>query len=254
MPSETSLHPLIIFCNGKILLHQKEGFHFFPNDESYLTIPEGTNFLSFHNFNTTEITREIEEKSCSWVPLRTASTLLPDEEYKLAVKASEIIHWDKNNRFCGRCGGEMRISTEISRICKNCGFEIWPQLSPAIIVLIKRDERILLVRNKNFKGDFYGLVAGFVEPGETLEETVKREIKEETSLDVDNIKYIGSQSWPFPAQMMIGFTAEYKSGNLLFADHELTEGKFFSRDNLPNIPSPPSIARTLIEKWIEGEI
>lgn len=140
--------------------------------------------------------------------------------------------------------------TEISKICDNCHNEIFPQLSPAILVLVRKNEKALLVHAKTFSRPFFGLVAGFVETGESLEECVVREVREETSLEIENVKYVGSQPWPFPANLMIGFTADYKNGEINFVDEELDAGEFFDVEHLPEIPSYPSLARKMIDDWM----
>lgn len=182
--------------------------------------------------------------------LRTSYGYISHEEYILAGKGWELLFWDSHTRFCGDCGSKMRRHSAISKICSRCGREIFPQLSPAVLVLVRRGEEALLVHARNFKRPFYGLVAGFVETGESLEECVAREVMEETNLKVKNIKYFSSQAWPYPANLMIGFTADYESGEIKFADHELSDGAFFSRDNHPSIPPPPSLARTMIDSWL----
>ncbi|MCM1290878.1 MAG: NAD(+) diphosphatase [Prevotella sp.] len=181
--------------------------------------------------------------------IRELWSAVSEQDYTAAGKGEELVFWDGNTKYCGKCGAEMFRHTEISKKCSNCGMEIFPNVSPAVIVLVRRGEEALLVHAKTFKRPFFGLVAGFVETGESLEECVAREIKEETDLEVCNVRYFGSQAWPFPSQLMIGFTADYKSGNLRFADDELSDGGFFSRDNIPMIPTPPSIARRMIEVW-----
>ena len=182
--------------------------------------------------------------------LREAFPLLSAADYRAAAKALELMHWDSGSRYCGRCGAPMERATEISKRCPKCQAEVFAQISPAIIVLIRRGREALLVHARNFSRPFFGLVAGFVETGESLEECVRREVREETSLEVENIRYAGSQTWPFPNSLMLGFTADYAGGELRFADGELTEGGFFSPENLPMIPTPPSIARRLIEDWL----
>lgn len=181
--------------------------------------------------------------------LREAYPRLAPEQYAAAAKGAELLHWDAQTRFCSVCGAPMARHTPISKACTACGREVWPQMTPAVIVLIRRGPQALLVHARTFRRPFFGLVAGFVETGETLEECVAREVMEETSLRVKNVRYFGSQSWPFPSQLMIGFTADYESGELRFADGELTEGGFFTRGTLPPIPTPPSIARAMIEAW-----
>ena len=144
----------------------------------------------------------------------------------------------------------MKMHTDISKRCTNCGKEVWPSLATAIIVLIQRNDEVLLVHARNFKGDFYGLVAGFVETGETLEEALHREVLEETGITIENLHYFGSQPWPYPSGLMIGFTADYVSGNIHLQKEELSKGAWFTKDNLPNIPEKLSIARRMLDDWI----
>ena len=145
----------------------------------------------------------------------------------------------------------MRRTTVISKQCTNCGREVWPQVNPAIIVRIRRGDEILLVHAKNFRrNEMYGLVAGFVETGETLEECVRREVAEEVGLEIDNIQYFGSQPWPYPSGIMIGFTADYVSGQMHLRAEELSRGGWFDRHHLPPIPDKMSIARQLIDDYL----
>ena len=146
----------------------------------------------------------------------------------------------------------MKMHTDISKRCTACGKEVWPQLATAIIVLIHRGDEVLLVHARNFKGDFYGLVAGFVETGETLEQAVAREVMEETHLTIKNLTYFGSQPWPYPCGLMVGFMAEYESGDIHLQRSELSRGAWFRYDNLPQIPQKLSIARKIIDKWLKG--
>ena len=148
----------------------------------------------------------------------------------------------------------MKRATAISKQCTNCGKEVWPQVSPAIIVRIKRGDNILLVHAKNFRrSEMYGLVAGFVETGETLEEAVAREAKEETGVEITNIRYFASQPWPYPCGLMVGFIADYVGGEIHLQKSEIAKGGWFRRDNLPQIPEKLSIARMLLDAWMEGK-
>ena len=183
--------------------------------------------------------------------LRKSFYYLPRDFYLKAGKCHELLYWDKNTRFCGVCGAPMKMHTDISKRCTSCGKEVWPQLATAIIVRIQRGDEILLVHAKNFATNFYGLVAGFVETGETLEEAVKREVMEETQLEITNLKYFASQPWPYPCGLMVGFTADYVSGDIRLQRSELSSGGWFRRDNLPTIPEKLSIARKLIDDWIK---
>ena len=144
----------------------------------------------------------------------------------------------------------MRMDTEISKKCTHCGKEIWQQLAIAVIVLIHRGDEVLLVHARNFRTEFYGLVAGFVETGETLEEAVHREVREETGIKITNLRYFGSQPWPYPCGLMVGFTADYAGGQIHIQHEELQNVAWFNRDHLPKLPEPLSIARHLIDDWL----
>ena len=198
-----------------------------------------------------------DEQEAEWVELRASWMRLGDEKWQQAVRAQELKNFHTAHKFCGFCGGHMAPSTDISVKCDKCGREIWPGLSPAMVVLVTRNagEEALLVHAANFRhADVHALVAGFVETGESLEQCVAREVKEETSIEICNIKYVGSQSWPFPSQMMVGFTAEYKSGEIRLSDGELTSAGWFTRGNHPPLPSPPSLSRHIIDLWIQKKL
>lgn len=183
--------------------------------------------------------------------LRQSYYRLTAEEYRKAGKCHELLYWDQNTKYCGVCGGLMHFDTDISKKCEQCGKEIWPQLATAIIVLIRKDNEVLLVHANSFRDDHYGLVAGFVETGETLEEAVYREVMEETGLHITNLRYFGSQPWPYPCGLMVGFTADYDSGKIHLQRSELSKGSWFDKDHLPHIPEKLSIARQLLDHWLE---
>ena len=184
-------------------------------------------------------------------PLRKTFHILSPEDYRLAGKCAELVYFHQNSRFCGVCGGQMKWQTEISKQCCECGKELWPSLATAIIVRIQRGDEILMVHAHTFRDRHYGLVAGFVETGETLEECVRREVWEETRLRITNIRYFGSQPWPYPCGLMVGFTADYLSGQLSLQREELSDGGWYSRDRLPYLPDPSSIAYRLIDDWVK---
>ncbi|MCR4921413.1 MAG: NAD(+) diphosphatase [Bacteroidaceae bacterium] len=183
--------------------------------------------------------------------LRKTFQILSPEDYRLAGKCAELVYWDQQTRYCGVCGSPLGWQTDISKQCPECGKEWWPSLAVAIIVRVLRDDEILLVHARNFRGNHYGLVAGFVETGETLEQAVEREVWEETHLRIRNLHYFGSQPWPFPCGLMVGFTADYAEGEIKLQKEELGSGGWFRRDNLPQIPDKASIARKLIDDWCE---
>lgn len=184
-------------------------------------------------------------------PLRQSYYKLDFELYLKAGKCAELIYWDQNTRFCGVCGGPMKLHTAISKRCEHCGKEVWPQLATAVIVLIHRGpDEIFMARGRNFRGDFYGLIAGFVETGETLEEATRREVMEETGLSIENLRYFGSQPWPYPSGLMVGFNADYAGGVPHLQREELIKGGWFHRNHLPQLPEKLSIARRLIDDWL----
>lgn len=188
------------------------------------------------------------------VGLREAWKYLGDEKWKVEVRHAELDYFFRTHRFCGSCGAGMQPSSEISVKCPACGREDFPSLSPAVLVLVKRGDEALLVHARNFSRQVHALVAGFVETGENLEECVRREVKEETTLDIKNIRYFASQSWPFPSQLMVAFTADYAGGEIRFADGELTSGGWFHRENPPELPAMPSLSRRLIDSWLREEV
>ena len=183
--------------------------------------------------------------------LRQSYYKLSEEEYLKAGKCHELLYWDQNTKYCGVCGGLMKFHTDISKRCEHCGKEVWPQLATAVIVLVRKGDEVLLVHANNFRTDFYGLVAGFVETGETLEEAVHREVMEETGLHIKNLKYFAAQPWPYPCGLMVGFTADYDGGKIHLQRSELSKGAWFDKDHLPHIPEKLSIARHLIDDWLE---
>ena len=191
------------------------------------------------------------EPTYKWLGLRASHNELSKEYYNLAGKCFELLHWHKNNHYCSRCGTELIWNSDISKVCLHCKSEVWPQLAIAIIVLIHNKDKVLLVHAKNFRENLYGLVAGFVETGESLEEAVIREIKEETGLEVTNIQYQSSQPWPYPSNLMAGFMAEYKSGDISLQESELSAGAWFKYNELPLIPDKASLARKLIDNWLK---
>lgn len=164
------------------------------------------------------------------------------------------MEWDRTNQFCSRCGTKtLQKPGERGKECPECGELFYPRISPAVIVLIRKGHEILLARSPNFPPDMYSLIAGFVEPGETAEAAVIREIKEEVGIEVKNIRYFGTQAWPFPNSLMIGFTAEYKAGEIQPDGFEIEDAEWFSAEKLPSLPGKISISRKLIDHFLEEE-
>lgn len=185
-----------------------------------------------------------------WIALRASYDLLGEPVYALAGKAFELVHWERNSRFCPACGTGMEPHSEISRRCPACGKELFPAISPAIIVLICKRDSILLARTCYSRSPFMGLVAGFLETGESLEACVHREVFEETGLQIRNLRYFGNQPWPYPSGLMVGFIADYAAGEIRLQKEELSEAAFFDRNHLPPLPPPLSLARRMIDWWL----
>jgi NAD+ diphosphatase len=186
------------------------------------------------------------------ISLRDIGILADEELFSIAGRANQILNWDRTHRFCGKCGSKTENKKdEIAKICPNCNNVMYPVICPAIIVAITRGDKILLAHNKGFKDKMYSLIAGFVEAGEDLESAVKREILEEVGIEVKNVTYYKSAPWPFPNSLMLGFFAEYESGEIKVDGEEITDAGWFSKDEFPNLPQKFSLARNIIDKFIE---
>ncbi|MDQ6917860.1 MAG: NAD(+) diphosphatase [Candidatus Dormibacteraeota bacterium] len=185
--------------------------------------------------------------------LRELFGQLEEPIHGVAGRASQIVEWYLGHAFCGRCGSQTELAAgERARGCPNCGATYFPRINPAVIMLVERHGKMLLARNKLFRGPWYSCLAGFVEPGESLEEAVAREVLEEVGIEVDGITYAASQPWPFPSQLMIGFYARHRSGEIKAQDSEILDAAWFSRDELPQMPGRFSLARQLIDGFLDG--
>ncbi len=174
--------------------------------------------------------------------------------YLLAGRTFQILEWDRKHRFCGRCGTATEYRrNERARRCPQCELTVFPRLTPAMMALVRRDRQILLARSPRFPKGFYSVLAGFAEPGETMEACVRREVREEVSLEVENIRYFGSQPWPFPHSLMMAYTCDYAGGELRVDDDELEHADWFEPEALPPVPGEMSIAGHLI-RWFVREV
>lgn len=178
---------------------------------------------------------------------------LDDPLFALAGRATQLVEWDRTHQYCGCCATPMEQSQqERVKRCPKCSLRQYPRLSPAVIMLISRGDEVLLARAPRFRDGMYSVLAGFVEPGESLEETVAREVWEEVGIEIKDIRYFGSQPWPFPNSLMIGFTACYASGDIVIDQNEIEAAAWFTKDSLPPVPGKLSIARKLIDWFIEA--
>ncbi len=249
---------IIVFCGKEMLLREGEDVYRFPKaadlESLSIRIPSA---LSIGERNGVpcyavelEQMPELSTELVKQVEVRIAVGNLDDSSFTAGCRAKELLHWRRQHRFCGNCGGALTESkTDVAMLCPECGERFYPQLAPAVIVAITRGDEILLAHNKKFRPGIYGLIAGFVEAGENIEQAIRREVYEETGIKVGNFRYDSSQCWPFPNSLMLGFTAEYVSGEAVADSAELESLGWFHADHLPMIPPHGSIARRLIDDF-----
>lgn len=216
----------------------------FPN-KNYFS-EEGLNYAAFELQCPNPYPQELIE-----IPIRKFFSLNPELTSKSA-RAKSISQWNQSMQFCPTCGTKLELcKTFTAKDCPNCKRQIFPQIEPCVIVLVSKEDKILLARHVQRNQDIYTCIAGFIEAGESAEEAVAREVKEEVGINIKNIKYKGSQGWPFPDQLMLAFTAEYESGTIQLQEEELSDAQWFSRENLPATPLPGSVAYKLINNLFD---
>jgi NADH pyrophosphatase NudC (nudix superfamily) len=216
------------------------------------TDPGGRDEFSVLLLPAEETQDTLLQKGYRCEPLRV---LIHGFAYSRALRMYHLALWREDSRYCGRCGhpNDDADDGEYARVCPRCGRKEFPRISPAILVLIKNEkDEALLAHNANFKDNVYSLIAGFLEAGENLQNTVAREVREEVGIEVRDITFGTSQSWPFPNSLMVGFEARYESGVVRCDNKEITDARWFSRSHLPGLPGKGSVSRFLIDKWLES--
>ena len=188
-----------------------------------------------------------------WVDLRRLLGQVDDDWFAVAGRGAQILAWADTHRFCGRCGTPTggHPQGERARVCVSCGLSVYPRINPCVIGLVTRGDELLLARAHRFTNGMFSTLAGFMEVGETAEATLVREVREEVGVEISDLRYFGSQSWPFPSNLMLGFHARYAGGELRLQDDEIAEADFFHYTRLPLIPPPGSIARALIDQFVQ---
>jgi NAD+ diphosphatase len=244
----------LIFQGNSILVSGEEGHIRLPFLEglSSLGIAAGrAHYLGLVDGSpcrTAEVSSDVPApEAWTFEGLRSLFGRISDGFFAVAARALEVLEWDRTHRFCGTCGTATTFKGgERARECPSCGHLSYPRISPAVIVAVVRDDKILLARARRFPPGFYSVLAGYVEPGETLEECVARELREETGVEVKNLRYFASQPWPFPHSLMVAFTAEYAGGEIRIDESELVDAGWYAADALPSLPDPITVARRLI--------
>lgn len=217
-----------------------------PLRTQYLGLLDGQHCYSAEVADETAAPQEM-----SWHSLRSLFARLPEDLLYVAMRAYQIVEWERTHLYCGACGTPTEsVPNERARKCPSCGLLGYPVISPCIMVVIRRGREILLARSPRFAPGMYSALAGFVEPGETLEQTAAREVREEVGLEISNLRYFGSQSWPFPHSLMIAFIADYAGGELKLDPNEIEAADWFSVDRLPTLPTSVSIAGRLLDAVI----
>ncbi len=213
----------------------------------FLIEDEASAFVAVHATSSLVTQLEAENRS-----LRSLLFSEGDHAFSIVGKANQILDWYTTHRFCGRCGTPTQHhSSERAVFCPSCKSHYYPRINPCAIVLVVRGRQVLLARSARFRSGFFSCLAGFIEVGESAEDTVLREVKEEVGILVNNIRYLKSQSWPFPSQLMLGFIADYQSGEIVPEPGEIEEAGWYDIDNLPNVPIPGiSVAGELIEHYV----
>ena len=199
-----------------------------------------------------EVPKEAEAPAgMSWEGLRTLFSVLDDRHFALAGRALQLVDWDRTHQFCGRCGARTEARPEERvRVCPACKLSAYPRVAPAIMALVRRGSELLLARGRHFPAGMYSALAGFVEPGESLEQCLAREVEEEVGVQISNTRYFASQSWPFPHSLMIAFVCDWTSGEVKPQESEIEDAKWFDVLQLPKLPSKISIARRLIDSVV----
>lgn len=257
----------LVFQGYRILVSDDPSARFFPElkDAGWLGLPEiSRHFIGYYNTGQTDqgdgkgvFAVAVADDAAApegyhFEDLRRVLGRVSDEQFGMAGRALQILEWDRFHRYCGRCGipTASHPHGERAKVCPSCATSYYPRINPCVIVLVTRGEELLLARAQRFNRPMYSTLAGFIEAGETAEETLVREVMEEVGVQVRNVRYFASQSWPFPGNLMLGFHAEYAGGDIVAQEEEIADAQFFHYTSLPQIPPAGSIAHALIQDFV----
>jgi NAD+ diphosphatase len=256
-PSRGRDSALVFAFDGMdLLIEERDGTPVIPMGAALPTLAGGAHFIGTLDgvdcYSAPYPKDQAPPAGMKRVNTRSLYRKVDEELFAVAGRAMAIAEWDINHRFCGKCGQPTNlVAGERARRCPTCRTPFYPRIAPAVIVLVTRGDSMLLGRNANFPEPMFSTLAGFVDAGESLEECVVREVKEEVGVDVKNLRYFGSQPWPFGRSLMVGFTAEYAGGEITVDPKEISEAAWFTPGTLPRIPPRLSIARHLIDAFCE---
>jgi NAD+ diphosphatase len=217
-----------------------------PLREQYLGVLDGTGCYAC------EVAAGVAPpEGMTWTGLRGLFGLVDDALFALAGRAVQVMDWDRSHQYCGRCGTPTVVKAgERARECPSCGQTHYPRIAPAVMALVRKGDELLLARSPHFPPGMHSALAGFVEPGESLEQCLQREVLEEVGIEVTNLRYFSSQPWPFPHSLMIAFNCDYAAGEIVPEPGEIEAAGWFDLDHLPVLPNRISIARRLIDAAI----
>lgn len=248
----------IFIENEMIVLNINDNFLIPTFKDLYKHLESLSNYIYIGNFRDIpcyccEISKNIFGSNFEIVNLRKLHEILDNTIFFVCGKSYQILHWHNNNKFCGRCGIELTATThETSKECSKCKIKHYPKISPAIAVGVIRDDKILLANNKNYPSDLYSVIFGFLEPCETLEDCVKREVLEETGIHIKNIRYFSNEPWPYPDTLMISFFAEYDYGDIKVDGTEIIKADWFSKNNRPLLHEKNTLPRKIADHFFNN--
>ncbi|WP_258879888.1 NAD(+) diphosphatase [Clostridium estertheticum] len=255
---KTDMDLYFLFCNDELLVKLENNIASIPTINELQNLKmNNIQFLGSENGKNCycgEMSEDVVIPNFMfYMSLKSLTHKLPEDMFWIGGRAIQVVNWNNDHVYCGRCGTlTQNVNGERAKKCPKCGLSNYPRISPAIIVAVVRDGKLLLAHNLQFPKDLYSVVSGFLEVGETFEECVVREVEEETGITVKNISYFGNQPWPFPNSIMIGFTAEYASGEIQVDGEEIGEAHWYSPSDMPITPDSISIAKKLIDWFVNN--
>lgn len=249
---------IMAFAGSQVLVHAADPARFPTFYDVAALIPESAELHHLGSWDGHPVFAVAIAKSLAagddwqWLDLRRLLGVLDESLFHVAGRAAQILDWARNHRFCGRCGSPTgpHDRGERALVCPSCGFGAYPRINPCVIAIVTRGDEILLARAHRFANGMFSALAGFMEVGESAEQTLVREVREEVGVDIGAVRYFASQSWPFPSNLMLAYLAEYAGGEIRLQEDEIAEAGFFHYTDLPLLPPPGSIARAMIDHFV----